>query len=526
LAGLSAAIGIVTTGISAMVTAFNLGEEAAQMQRLADAGAEVARQYSGNMDLIVQKVKEASHGAVSEMEIISSANKAMMLGLGADADQLANLMEIAAFRGRAMGVSTTQAFNDIVTGVGRGSYEILDNLGIVIRVSEVYKDYAESVGKTTQQLSRAEKTQAVLNSVLDEGNKMLKDAGGLAEDNATHYERWNAELENTRNALVNNYIPMSRLADMGADLLVTFRDLADNGFGYGAEKLNLFSLFFQTVEKRVANANGEFEEQKKVIQEVATARLNGLAAVYGATEAEDNFTLTIKEQEEAMRNASAANQDMISLVGDLQRASESYNDKYDSISNDMNLSDEERKAKLNELAQEHEKYTRRVVLGLLEQKLMQDGILTDDEMNWLLEKGVAWGIYSETVITEAQRAMSEANNLAIALGNLPKEGTFTYFINTVGEGSLVQSASHAPQFEQRRASGGQVNKGQSYLVGEQGMEVFTPNANGMITPNSRTSTMGGSTVVNIMLDSATPDPERVAYNLKPAILRVLREVNQ
>ena len=35
-------------------------------------------------------------------------------------------------RGRAMGLSTTQAFGDIVTGIGRMSPLILDNLGICL----------------------------------------------------------------------------------------------------------------------------------------------------------------------------------------------------------------------------------------------------------------------------------------------------------------------------------------------------------------------------------------------------------
>jgi hypothetical protein len=33
----------------------------------------------------------------------------------------------------------------------------------------------------------------------------------------------------------------------------------------------------------------------------------------------------------------------------------------------------------------------------------------------------------------------------------------------------------------------------------------------------------GGVTVNIMLDSATPDPEKVAYNLAPYIKRVLRQ---
>jgi hypothetical protein len=124
-----------------------------------------------------------------------------VLGLGADADQLANLMEVAAFRGRAMGISTTQAFDDIVRGVGRASPMILDNLGIVVNANETYSSYAKEIGKSANELTKAEKTQALLNAVLKEGNTMLDKAGGLVEDNASQYEKLTARTTDYKNEL-------------------------------------------------------------------------------------------------------------------------------------------------------------------------------------------------------------------------------------------------------------------------------------------------------------------------------------
>jgi len=37
------------------------------------------------------------------------------------------------------------------------------------------------------------------------------------------------------------------------------------------------------------------------------------------------------------------------------------------------------------------------------------------------------------------------------------------------------------------ASGGPVSSGKSYLVGEKGPEIFSPNSNGFITPNDKIS---------------------------------------
>lgn len=49
----------------------------------------------------------------------------------------------------------------------------------------------------------------------------------------------------------------------------------------------------------------------------------------------------------------------------------------------------------------------------------------------------------------------------------------------------------------KKAVGGAVSRGRSYLVGERGAEVVTMGANGYITPNNRLGGNGGTTIINI-----------------------------
>ncbi len=222
---LSLALSTVTLAASAFVAAFNFGEIAAGNERLRESGAQLAAGYGESLDRIITKVRAASLGTVSDMDIIASANKAMMLGVGGNAEQLANLMEIAAFRGRAMGLSTSQAFDDMTRGIGRMSPMILDNLGIVVDAESTYVKYAQSIGKTSNELTRNEKVQALLNRVIEEGNRQLEEAGGLVEDNASKYEKFNAELENAKNSLIENTVGMSGLADAAGNLLNSFTQI-------------------------------------------------------------------------------------------------------------------------------------------------------------------------------------------------------------------------------------------------------------------------------------------------------------
>ena len=163
----------------------------AQTERIENAFAGLSEQRLGTeaMDSIT-KLREASRGAISDYDLMLAANKAMMLGVTADVDTMARLVEVAIERGRAMGVGAQQAFGDIVTGIGRISPKILDNIGILTESNTTYAEYAEQLGKTADALSDVEKRQALV-------NKVLKEGGAPAPPDAMEgFEALDAQLDN------------------------------------------------------------------------------------------------------------------------------------------------------------------------------------------------------------------------------------------------------------------------------------------------------------------------------------------
>lgn len=195
--GTAAMVAGAIAGVSvAIKEVIEAAKEGAAFQRMEDASASLARSLDADMSEIMDALREASLGMVSDFDLMQAASRAMMLGVSADSEQLAQLMEVAALRGRAMGISTTQAFNDIVTGIGRASPMILDNLGIVIDAEGKYQAYAEALGKTAEELTKAEKTQALLNGVLESSKGLLEETGGLTLDNAGKWEQMSAAQKN------------------------------------------------------------------------------------------------------------------------------------------------------------------------------------------------------------------------------------------------------------------------------------------------------------------------------------------
>lgn len=82
-----------------------------------------------------------------------------------------------------------------------------------------------------------------------------------------------------------------------------------------------------------------------------------------------------------------------------------------------------------------------------------------------------------------------------------------------GIGNVIDSV-----FGGARATGGAVSAGKSYLVGEQGAEMFVPTNNGMIVPNNALAGGGGGSTINLTVNGAI-DPEGTARTIVDVLNR-------
>lgn len=161
------AVTAATTAITgATVAILKMAERAGKIEGLA-LGFE--RNF-GDMEKALSSFRKASQGMVSDFDLMQTANRAALLGVTNDVDKLSQLMITARLRGREMGLDMTQAFNDIVTGIGRGSPLILDNLGIKI---------PDAIKKSMEKMGEAEKTQALLNFAIADGAKIAAEYGDV-----------------------------------------------------------------------------------------------------------------------------------------------------------------------------------------------------------------------------------------------------------------------------------------------------------------------------------------------------------
>ena len=134
----------------------------------------------------LDKLTKATDGTVSSLDLMTQANNAMLLGIFESEDQMANMFDSAQRLSAALGQDTLFGVESLVTGLGRQSKLMLDNLGIMVDAKTANENFAESLGKTVESLTDQERKQAFINEALKQTDMLVSQLG---EENLTTADR-------------------------------------------------------------------------------------------------------------------------------------------------------------------------------------------------------------------------------------------------------------------------------------------------------------------------------------------------
>ena len=123
------------------------------------------------------KFKDATDGTMGSIELMTQANNAMLLGITDSEDQMAEMFDVAQRLAQGLGKDTAFGIESLVTGLGRQSKLMLDNLGIMIDVEKANADYAASLNKSASSLTDQEKKQAFVNAAMESGRRLVQQMG-------------------------------------------------------------------------------------------------------------------------------------------------------------------------------------------------------------------------------------------------------------------------------------------------------------------------------------------------------------
>lgn len=173
-------IAIAAAAVFAFKKAFDLTLEGEQIQKVQAQFEALSKDAGVNSETLKEGLEKAAKGTVDMTDALKSANKALV-ELGPNAKQIPELFDLARRAGKVFGGETTQNFEMISQAVATGNTRMLRHLGIVVDSAKAYQKFAAENGISVATMSQFARQQALLNAVLDQGNKKFKDSGTQQE---------------------------------------------------------------------------------------------------------------------------------------------------------------------------------------------------------------------------------------------------------------------------------------------------------------------------------------------------------
>jgi hypothetical protein len=202
--GLGAVIGAGAI-VAGLVQIGNALDDVARRGAIFDQLGSVLNDFAASVgstsSAFVEAGERASQGTISQFDLILNSNRAIQFEVAKTSEDFAKLIELSTALGRAQGISDTDALDFITRGIARQSSLILDNLGLFIDLDKVQREYAQSLGKTTGELTTAEKNQAILNEAFRQGAVAIEANRDAVDSAATQFERLDAKTKNLTDKL-------------------------------------------------------------------------------------------------------------------------------------------------------------------------------------------------------------------------------------------------------------------------------------------------------------------------------------
>ena len=180
--GLVPAYAVLAANVFAITAAFNALQRVAALDTLRQGLVETGAAAGQNLPFVANQLREITDAAISSEQAMRATALAMSAGF--NTAQLGELTKVAQGAAKALGRDLGDALDRLVRGTAKVEPEILDELGIIVRLDEAVENYAISINKSASSLTQFERSQAFLNATIEQGKKKFDDLNESVEENS------------------------------------------------------------------------------------------------------------------------------------------------------------------------------------------------------------------------------------------------------------------------------------------------------------------------------------------------------
>ena len=323
--GLVQAYATLAANVFAATAAFTALRQASQVDTLVKALDALGTAAGQNLGALGEAIRDAAGEAISLDQALRTASIGASAGF--DTTQIKGLAEVGRLAAISLGRDVGDAVDRLTRGAAKLEPEILDELGIFVRIDDAASKYAASLGVAAGSLSRFEKRQAFANEILEQGRFKFNQVADIEPSSFDKLAATFADLSRNLMSFVNTVLdPIAGFFADNAIALGAFGAMITKGViqtalpalsKYGetaksiaANSLGLASASLATTEKDIA-ANSKKMDSLKIVRGAQADLLkdyqNGTRGVDALIEREKILKASIKRRQDLINNGTTKN---------------------------------------------------------------------------------------------------------------------------------------------------------------------------------------------------------------------------
>ena len=268
--GLVQAYATLAANVFAATAAFTALRQASQVQQLVEGLQALGAASGKNLELLASKIKEASGNAIALDQALRTASVGASAGFSST--QIEGLASVARDAAIALGRDVGDAVDRLTRGAAKLEPEILDELGIFVRLDDASAKYAASIGVAASELTRFQQRQAFANEIIEQGGDKFGELGDKVE--ASPFDRLAATLGDLSRTLMDFFNSvLGPVAEFLANNTVALAGLfAVLTKGLISQALPALNKFSQTAMVASLQSKAIAEDELKVAERKITAQ--------------------------------------------------------------------------------------------------------------------------------------------------------------------------------------------------------------------------------------------------------------
>ena len=254
----------LAANVFALTAVFGFLKQAADYRVLQQGQSAYAAVTGVAYKTLTNTIIEATDAQIKYSDAAQAA--AIGTAAGLSPEQLGKLAEAAKTVSIALGRDVTDSFNRLIRGTTKAEPELLDELGIVLRLETATKNYAAKLGVAKESLNAFQRTQAVTIDVMDQVESKFAAINAIIDPETNKINKLTKAFDD----LMNNV--RSFIAGPAESLAVFFSENLGAAIGaLGLFVLPILQGILPAFDEMAANAEKNLARHNEAVEQAKTA---------------------------------------------------------------------------------------------------------------------------------------------------------------------------------------------------------------------------------------------------------------